>query len=316
MKTRLLVLFALCMTISFHSCNKEDSLLHQEEDATVVEPQDDSYADLPESVRSLISSLVISTRAYPPNVDGISLTPTGAIHPDGETRSVVATGSFTTTLHVKAQDLSSGMDLATGIINGTGSVGVTTLTIPPYHASSGTPARVVGFFYLGNTSEWELFRYEIQNPNGNGSGGGGDDHVVLSTGRFVAHWDAGQFDWAAALGINGNYNHQYFYNSGYSDGTRDNFTYTAVEKTGCNAYQEAGYPAGEWKVPTWAELKEISERQNELSGFVNTAPYWSSTESETATGNGANYVYIVNKWYYERGNKYLTNTFHVRCVHP
>lgn len=66
MKTRLLVLFALCMTISFYSCNKEDSLLHQEEDATVVELQDDPYADLPESVRSLISSLVISPRAYPP----------------------------------------------------------------------------------------------------------------------------------------------------------------------------------------------------------------------------------------------------------
>ena len=73
----------------------------------------------------------------------------------------------------------------------------------------------------------------------------------------------------------------------------------------CATYQEAGLPAGRWRLPTEAELMFIFDRQNDgtiPALFNNTAQYW-----------------VASGWYYQGGTLYeetsTTATHTPRCIY-
>jgi len=73
----------------------------------------------------------------------------------------------------------------------------------------------------------------------------------------------------------------------------------------CATYQEAGLPAGRWRLPTEAELMFIFDRQNDgtiPALFNNTAQYW-----------------VASGWYYQGGTLYeetsSTATHTPRCIY-
>ena len=95
-------------------------------------------------------------------------------------------------------------------------------------------------------------------------------------------------------------------------------SYTDAKRR-CAAYQEDGYPAGRWRVPTTAEFKYIAKLSSENKIphlYSNNGKYWTSTEyctystSGTVTeGNNTNgdaFVRCVyDEWYW--GSEQLTN---------
>ena len=74
----------------------------------------------------------------------------------------------------------------------------------------------------------------------------------------------------------------------------------------CASYQENGYPAGRWRIPTDAEIRfciELSNRGKIPSLFSGT--YWSASEKklnnkgeETTTTNGASVRCVYDAWYW------------------
>ena len=77
----------------------------------------------------------------------------------------------------------------------------------------------------------------------------------------------------------------------------------------CASYQENGYPAGRWRIPTDAEIRfciELSNRSKIPSLFSGT--YWAASGkklnnngAETTTNNGASVRCVYDAWYW--GNK-------------
>lgn len=92
-------------------------------------------------------------------------------------------------------------------------------------------------------------------------------------------------------------------------------------KRRCAAYQEDGYPAGRWRVPTTAEFKYIAKLsgENKIPHLYSSGKYyWTSTEYCTYRTDGTiqennstttdNQVYVrcvYDEWYW--GNEQLTN---------
>lgn len=338
MRSKLFLLVVLVGMVCFNSCNQEEDMrLHQEEIESEIFQQEtdlDVYAHLEESVQAIIRSLDLSMRGLPANVNEITISPTGVLNPNGDIRMAIATGSFTSAILVKAQDLSNSQDLATGTIAGNGMMGYTTLSIPAYEAPLTYPSRVVGFFYWGSTNQWELFHFETQGPNGTDPIDPIDpvdpgDHIILKTGRIVAYNNAGLYGntgsstmtWTQAMGILDTWKNAYFYTSGYSDRTTDNFRYTHQASSGCGAYSETNFPAGKWFAPTLDEMLEIYERKSEITNLMlNPSPayYWASTEIITSANPGrqTNYVELNYGWRYPNtgADKSGPNSFYVRCV--
>lgn len=85
----------------------------------------------------------------------------------------------------------------------------------------------------------------------------------------------------------------------------------------CASYQEDGYPAGRWRLPTSAEIKYSV--QLSAWGFIpilfgsagSTTTYWSANGSVTVTydNNGQNGSLTVNE------TADVTRTYYVRCVY-
>ena len=81
-------------------------------------------------------------------------------------------------------------------------------------------------------------------------------------------------------------------------------------KKRCATYQEAGYPAGRWRLPTEAEvyyIEQLQEKGHIATLFNNNYHYWTSSgyayrgrddnyKTGTATDPGARCVYDV--WYW------------------
>ena len=95
----------------------------------------------------------------------------------------------------------------------------------------------------------------------------------------------------------------------------------------CATYQEAGLPAGRWRLPTMAEIIYVFElqKQNALPAIFNSssAGYWCSTGALKIRENASitDYTLITNdfstgysvrcvydEWYWENTDNYVTNT--------
>ena len=78
-------------------------------------------------------------------------------------------------------------------------------------------------------------------------------------------------------------------NSGGSN-SNDDYRYNyASAWNRCAAYQEDGYPAGRWRLPTEAEIdliNRLSQRDFIPSLFYGTTPYWTATPGIAVNGNG------------------------------
>lgn len=96
-----------------------------------------------------------------------------------------------------------------------------------------------------------------------------------------------------------------------SYGKTTNVTFAQAEKR-CAAYQENGYPAGRWRVPTEAEIMFIVNRSKaqvipQLFGETNDAPYWASSKRH--------YSARSNVWYPATGPASDNTLAYVRCVY-
>lgn len=106
----------------------------------------------------------------------------------------------------------------------------------------------------------------------------------------------------------------------YNNGTR---SYTN-NQTRCAMYQEDGYPAGRWRLPTKAEMEFIKLMENKgliLGLFTGTTKYWSTTGTYGGTtwtagtsGNACSRC-VYDEWYWgpideAAGNKHSTKTFY------
>ena len=94
-----------------------------------------------------------------------------------------------------------------------------------------------------------------------------------------------------------------------SDGNR---RYYHLMKKRCASYQEDGYPAGRWRLPTKAELEFIfylSNKGKVPTLFVNTMDYWCAHGYAKPGNNG--YAEMGYRTYYDNRQ----NTISVRCVY-
>ena len=94
-----------------------------------------------------------------------------------------------------------------------------------------------------------------------------------------------------------------------SDGNR---RYYHLMKKRCASYQEDGYPAGRWRLPTKAELEFIfylSNKGKVPTLFVNTMDYWCAHGYAKPGNNG--YAEMGYRTYYDN----IQNTISVRCVY-
>jgi hypothetical protein len=99
-----------------------------------------------------------------------------------------------------------------------------------------------------------------------------------------------------------------------SEGALVGKAYFDVAKKRCATYQEAGYPAGRWRLPTLAEIAFIVKLQSvsaiEKLFITTDVGYW------TCSG-GKIYIDDNNKYYYYEGyyDKDSTNKCYARCVY-
>ena len=80
----------------------------------------------------------------------------------------------------------------------------------------------------------------------------------------------------------------------------------------CASYQEQGYPAGRWRLPTYAEMEYIITLSNNNRIpvlFSSSSRYWNASGSSRATitngalsnpgNNNANVRCVYDEWYWE-----------------
>jgi hypothetical protein len=107
--------------------------------------------------------------------------------------------------------------------------------------------------------------------------------------------------------------------------------YFDVAQKRCATYQEAGYPAGRWRLPTLAEIAFIVKLQNEkvINKFFNdkgTYGYWTSSggcvkpseTSMTYTANASEIswgVCVYDLWYWQDGDPVTHQTLPTHQYH-
>jgi hypothetical protein len=89
---------------------------------------------------------------------------------------------------------------------------------------------------------------------------------------------------------------------------RDDYRYNyASAWNRCAAYQEDGYPAGRWRLPTEAEIdliNRLSQRDFIPSLFYGDTPYWTATPGKAVNGSGTQDVLsastrcVYDDWYW------------------
>lgn len=89
---------------------------------------------------------------------------------------------------------------------------------------------------------------------------------------------------------------------------RDDYRYNyASAWNRCAAYQEDGYPAGRWRLPTEAEIdyiNRLSQRDYIPSLFNGSTPYWTATPGVAVNGSGTQSVLsastrcVYDDWYW------------------
>jgi hypothetical protein len=88
--------------------------------------------------------------------------------------------------------------------------------------------------------------------------------------------------------------------------------YYDVAQKRCATYQEAGYPAGRWRLPTLAEVAFIvylqSQNVIEPMFVTNTTGYWTSS-------GGRVFLYSSNSYYTENYKSSTDSKCFVRCVY-
>jgi hypothetical protein len=91
---------------------------------------------------------------------------------------------------------------------------------------------------------------------------------------------------ASALGRRGSNN--------AGDNNNEDYRYNyASAWNRCAAYQEDGYPAGRWRLPTEAEIdyiNRLSQRDYIPSLFYGSTPYWTGTPGVAVNGQGTQSV--------------------------
>lgn len=93
-----------------------------------------------------------------------------------------------------------------------------------------------------------------------------------------------------------------------ADNTKDDYRYNyASAWNRCAAYQEDGYPAGRWRLPTEAEIRyvnELSSRNFIPPLFYGSTPYWTATEGLAISAGGDQHVLqastrcVYDDWYW------------------
>lgn len=104
-----------------------------------------------------------------------------------------------------------------------------------------------------------------------------------------------------------------------------------VAQKRCATYQEAGYPAGRWRLPTLAEIAYIVKLEND--GVINsmfstesaTTGYWTSSGGKILTGSGMTYTEnytgkcfsrcVYDLWYWQDGDNDAHQTLPTHQYH-
>lgn len=89
----------------------------------------------------------------------------------------------------------------------------------------------------------------------------------------------------------------------------------------CASYQESGYPAGRWRIPTKAEIEYIAQLNSDgkipllLGSDSGSTPYWCNSGYMTVEkGKTPSYTQSTTNTYTYYGRTYTTDTY-VRCVY-
>lgn len=113
-------------------------------------------------------------------------------------------------------------------------------------------------------------------------------------------------------------------------GTCNEMTYTNARRK-CAAYQEDGYPAGRWRLPTEAEMQYIIKLSSDhvippLFGSISSPayaiPYWCNNGYITTSVDGTTYEFhnnpndnseystrcVYDDWYWSQTDSYVTNS--------
>jgi len=114
-------------------------------------------------------------------------------------------------------------------------------------------------------------------------------------------------------------------------GTANEMTYVNAQRK-CSAYQEDGYPAGRWRIPTEAEMQYIMKLSGDgvipplfgsLSSTSLDIAYWCNNGYITTNVAGTTYRFnnnpnntstllstrcVYDEWYWENSDSYVTNT--------
>lgn len=95
-------------------------------------------------------------------------------------------------------------------------------------------------------------------------------------------------------------------NAGSNDNDDYRYNYASAWNR-CAAYQEDGYPAGRWRLPTEAEIdyiNRLSQRDFIPSLFYGSTPYWTATPGVAVNGSGTQNVKsastrcVYDDWYW------------------
>jgi hypothetical protein len=202
-----------------------------------------------------------------------------------------------------------------------------TTTPKTYEYAIGDPRQSGGFVKDPHSTtsteyvykESYLYDYYIYGTNktttsGGGRPGGGNSSSTTTYYRYVKSWG----EEAAKIKVGGT-------STGYdpviaplfkiqsSYGAAASSVYFKVAQKRCATYQEAGYPAGRWRLPTLAEIAFIVRLQNDgvISQMFNSGAtgYWTSSGGNIVAND--NMEYTPN--YYNSTN--TTTVSFVRCVY-
>lgn len=187
---------------------------------------------------------------------------------------------------------------------------------------------------VGSSSSWNLVRSCLDGGNSNpnmyiiSTSVPFDDYIV-SDPRQTEPWTVGTGDYAPEEDVNGR-KLQYYYRTVAGDESHKIIApkfriassygkcWSNISKTKalrrCSAYQERGYPAGRWRVPTLAEMRYIATLSNYgiiPKLFTDGNNYWTSDGIITygddmqitdATSGAVRCVY--DEWYWEQTDMY------------
>ena len=149
----------------------------------------------------------------------------------------------------------------------------------------------------GNTSGWYIADPRVTVPvNIDRLRGGGSNQLegYLPANSEASNAIAPQFKIASSAGA-----------SLYSDQNQSRMNYEQAMRR-CASYQEDGYPAGRWRIPTDAEIRfVISLSNNNKIPSLFGGTYWAASGAklddqgnETVTSNGASVRCVYDSWYW------------------